>query len=94
LIGLGRCAASGTASLVSFRRAPGAKERKDLSIRLEALRRFRNRLAHHDSILKQPVAQRFDQMIEVVSHIDAGAAGWVADASDVTTLLRERPGAA
>jgi hypothetical protein len=70
---------------------PGAKERKDLSVRLEALRRFRNRLAHHDSVLHQPVEERLNQMIEVVSYVDAGAAEWVADSSDVTRLLHERP---
>ncbi len=71
---------------------PGAKERKDLSSRLEALRRFRNRLAHHDSILSQPVDERHDQMIEIVGFVDAAAADWVTKSSDVTRLLLERPG--
>lgn len=72
---------------------PGAKERKDLSTRLEALRRFRNRVAHHDSILNQPVAQRYEQMIEVVGFIDGDASSWVADSSGVLSLLDQRPGA-
>jgi hypothetical protein len=72
---------------------PGAKERKDLSTRLEPLRRFRNRLAHHDSILAQPVKERHAQMLEIIGFIDPEAAEWVAGSSEVTTLLSVRPGA-
>jgi hypothetical protein len=40
---------------------------------MEALRRFRNRLAHHDSILFQPVAARYDDMLTIAAFIDPAA---------------------
>jgi hypothetical protein len=52
---------------------PLAKERKDLSARTEAFRRFRNRLAHHNSILFQPVAAPHDDMLEIAGFIDPAA---------------------
>lgn len=70
---------------------PGARERKDLSSRMDAVRRFRNRLAHHDSILNQPIAARHAQMVELASFVDQHAGIWLANASDVQRLLDERP---
>jgi hypothetical protein len=48
-------------------------------------------IAHDDPILNQAVEERLDQMIEVVGYIDAGAAEWVSDSSDVMRLLRRAP---
>lgn len=70
---------------------PLAKERKDLSARMEALRRFRNRLAHHDSILFQPVAARHDDMLEIAGLIDPAAMAWLRASSRVDDLLAARP---
>jgi hypothetical protein len=52
---------------------PLAKDREDLSARMEARRRFRNRLAHHDSILVQPVAARYHDMLTIAAFIDPAA---------------------
>lgn len=70
---------------------PGAKERKDLSTRMEPLRRFRNRLAHHDSILNQPIQARHSQMLELATFVDPLAGEWLASTSDVQRLLSKRP---
>lgn len=66
---------------------PHAKERKDLSARMEPLRRFRNRLAHHDSILNQPIEERHAQMLELAGFVDPLASEWLATTSDVQRLL-------
>jgi len=70
---------------------PFAKERKDLSARMQALRRFRNRLAHHDSILFQPVAARYEDMLTVAAFIDPAAKQWLQTTSRVDDLLTTRP---
>lgn len=47
---------------------PGSSgKRKDVVAVLEALRVFRNRLAHHDSVLAVDVPFRFSQMLQVLS---------------------------
>jgi hypothetical protein len=70
---------------------PHAKERKDLSSRMEALRQFRNRLAHHDSILAQPVSERHDDMLRIAAFIDADARNWLEGVSRVDSVLGARP---
>lgn len=70
---------------------PHAKERKDLSARMDPLRRFRNRLAHHDSILNQPIQERHSQMLELAAFVDPLAGEWLATTSDVQRLLSQRP---
>lgn len=71
---------------------PRAKERKDLSSRMDQVRRFRNRLAHHDSVLNQPIAARYEQMLELAGFVDPLASEWLATTSDVQRLLSQRPG--
>jgi hypothetical protein len=71
---------------------PHAKERKDLSVPMEALRRFRNRLAHHDSILQQGVRERHGDMLRVAGFVDPAARTWIESSSGVAELLAQRPG--
>lgn len=70
---------------------PHAKERKDLSAGMEALRRFRNRLAHHDSILSQPVGARHEDMLRIAAFIDPAAKTWLQATSQVDGVLGSRP---
>ena len=58
---------------------------------MEPLRRFRNRLAHHDSILDQPIQQRHAQMLELAAFVDPLAGEWLATTSDLQRLLSQRP---
>ena len=71
---------------------PRAMQRKDVSKRLDDLRRFRNRLARHDNILDQRVDERLQQMIEVAYFVDPAAARWLHQRSAVTRILQRRPG--
>jgi hypothetical protein len=43
----------------------GAIMRKDLTQPMRPLQAFRNRVAHHDCLLKQPVRERSDEMIRI-----------------------------
>ena len=70
---------------------PGAGQRKELSVPLERLRVFRNRLAHHDSILEQPVFERYEDMLRIARHVDPEAEVWLAGVSLLPALLDGRP---
>ncbi|HET8863539.1 MAG TPA: hypothetical protein VFM94_09850 [Solirubrobacterales bacterium] len=52
--------------------------RKDLSLRMRLLRRFRNRVAHHDSLLNQDVAARLEDMLVIAGWIDPAAREWLS----------------
>jgi hypothetical protein len=47
-------------------RSVGGKRRKDIHSRLNALRRFRNRIAHHEPIFHKPIKVTHIEVIETV----------------------------
>ena len=59
-------------------------KRKDVASALNALNVFRNRLAHHDSLLSTDVVFRLSQILDVLRWIDADAATWLASNERVT----------
>lgn len=65
--------------------------RKDVSAALNALNIFRNKLAHHDSLLSTDVSFRLSQIVDVVSWIDPQAAVWLRAKERVTAVLATRP---
>jgi len=65
--------------------------RKDVATALESLRRFRNRLAHHDSVLAVDVPFFLRQILTVLNWIDPAAALWLAKTERVTAELATRP---
>jgi hypothetical protein len=56
--------------------------RKDLSRRMRLLRRFRNRVAHHDSLLDQDVSARLEDMLVIAGWIDPTAREWLSSGHD------------
>jgi hypothetical protein len=65
--------------------------RKDLTQPMRSIQAFRNRVAHHDCLLNQPVRDRYDEMIRISGWIDADAASWLERQSDVVSLLARKP---
>lgn len=53
--------------------------RKDLSARMKMLQRFRNRIAHHDSLLGQDVYGRVEDMLAIAGWIDPEARVWLEE---------------
>lgn len=66
-------------------------KRADVMTALDTLRGFRNRLAHHDSLLNVDVAFRVGQMRDVLGWVDPRARAWFERVERVTEILRERP---
>jgi hypothetical protein len=57
-------------------RAGGGKRRRDIHSRLNALRRFRNRIAHHEPIFHKPVKVTHIEVIETVGWMCKHTAAW------------------
>lgn len=62
--------------------------RKLVHQRLNALRRFRNRVAHHEPIIFNDLANTYTELIEAVSWMCPITAEWTAEQSSVTQQLR------
>ena len=71
----------------------GSATRKDVSGSMSRIRRFRNRVAHHDCLLGQDVAARAEEMLRIVAWIDPGAGAWLAARSRVLELAAQMPAA-
>lgn len=66
-------------------------KRADVVALLETLRQFRNKLAHHDSLLGVDVRLMLDHMGRVLAWVDPTAGGWLANVERVSDLLIARP---
>jgi hypothetical protein len=69
----------------------GALTRKDLSAKVRLIQHFRNRVAHHDSLLDQDVQVRLDDMLTIAGWIDPAARAWLAQHADALEIVREMP---
>jgi hypothetical protein len=69
----------------------GSLVRKDLSARMKLIQRFRNRVAHHDSLLRQDVPSRLDDMLAIAGWIDPAARIWLESRSDALAIAHARP---
>lgn len=65
--------------------------RRDLSGRMKMLQRFRNRVAHHDSLLGQDVQARLDDMLTIASWIDPAACLWLRERNEAFDIERSGP---
>lgn len=68
-----------------------ALTRKDLSTRLRRVQRFRNRVAHHDSLLDQDARGRAEDMLTIAGWIDPAAQKWLSDRSNALAVTRQMP---
>jgi hypothetical protein len=65
----------------------GSITRKDLTQPMRSLQAFRNRVAHHDCLLAQPVEQRYEEIMRIAGWIDPAAQRWLEEASQVPAML-------
>lgn len=69
----------------------GTGERSEVAALMSSLVPFRNRLAHHETIVRRPIETHYDELIALARLIDPAAAIWIEGASRVEATLRERP---
>ncbi|OSM42532.1 hypothetical protein BCY76_013955 [Nesterenkonia sp. PF2B19] len=73
----------------AFPNSSGA--RKDVARDVEAIRKFRNRLAHHDSMLNIDIPFEMRRVHRVAAYIDTTVASWLARADRSLAVYAERP---
>ncbi len=66
-------------------------KRKQVAVAVERVRKFRNRLAHHDSTINVDIPFEIRQIFELASYIDADAAKWLERCSNVMDVYAQRP---
>jgi hypothetical protein len=67
------------------------QRRSEVGQRVEAAWRLRNRIAHHEPIHTQPLAQLHDDvMLRLVAYIDRDVAGWLEHLSRAKAVLTTR----
>jgi hypothetical protein len=52
---------------------------------------FRNRLAHHETILLRPIATHYEDLLVLAGLVDPDARTWIESVSRVDAVLRQRP---
>jgi len=70
---------------------PGAGLRREILEPLTNLHLWRNRIAHHDSLLDQNLERRLGEMIEVANAIDPACGEWLGAHTEMTALFEQRP---
>lgn len=62
-----------------------------MAAEVEAIRKFRNRLAHHDSMLNIDIPFEIRRVQRVAAFIGADAAAWLADIDRTGEIYAEHP---
>jgi hypothetical protein len=52
---------------------------------------FRNRLAHHETIMGRPIDTHYQEMLTLAELIDPDARAWIEQVSQVREVLDMRP---
>jgi hypothetical protein len=73
----------------AFPYSPGT--RKSLSAPAEAIRKFRNRLAHGDSMLNVDIPFEMRRILDVTGYIDPQARAWLETVNRSSQVYAERP---
>lgn len=69
----------------------GSGDRAEVAGLMSSLVPFRNRLAHHETIVRRPIKTHYDELLTLAGLIDPAARDWIDSVSRVKTTLRERP---
>lgn len=69
----------------------GSGERAEIAALMSRLVPFRNRLAHHESVIHHRVGQYCDELLVLIGLIDPLAGEWVRGMSRVDEVLRMSP---
>lgn len=69
----------------------GSGDRAQIAAVMSNLVPFRNRIAHHETIVARPIQRHHDEMLELAGYIDADAAAWITSVSRFDTVLASRP---
>lgn len=69
----------------------GSGDRAQIAAVMSNLVPFRNRIAHHETIVHRPVQSHFDEMLQLATYIDGAAGEWIRSVSRFDAVLGDRP---
>lgn len=69
----------------------GNGDRAEVAALMSSLVPFRNRLAHHETIVRRPIRRHYDELLVLAALIDPAAATWIESVSRVEATLRANP---
>lgn len=69
----------------------GTGQRNEVAALFSPLHPFRNRLAHHHSLLRHDVELLHCQLLDLAATVDQSAQGWITARSEVLSVLAQRP---
>ena len=69
----------------------GTGDRDEVATLMYNLVPFLNRLAHHETIIRRPIASHYSEMLMLAGLIDPDARIWIEQISRVEQILRARP---
>lgn len=69
----------------------GSGDRAEVAGLMSSLVPFRNRLAHHETIVRRLIKTHYDELLTLAGLIDPAARDWIESVSRVETTLREHP---
>jgi hypothetical protein len=75
----------------SFPNLPLAMGRQEVHDRIEALRRWRNRIAHHRAIFDKGPSAKFQECLQFVRWVSDDVGEWLASGSQVNAAISVRP---
>lgn len=75
----------------SFPMVPNAMGRQQIHDRIEAIRRWRNRIAHHKAIFDKSPSAKYQETLQFVRWVSSDVGDWLASASKVNLAIDLRP---
>jgi hypothetical protein len=70
---------------------PGTDRKRDVDNNAAALNRLRNRVAHHEPLIEEPLAAESARITNLATLLNADVGRYVSATSTVPQLLRQRP---
>jgi len=75
----------------AFPALPAEVDYAKLFRRCNSVREFRNRVFHHEPILKLDITQEYSQVMELIRWLSPKKAEWIKQYSRAMSVLRQRP---
>lgn len=76
---------------ITFKGAPMGKRIHDLHDLIESVRRWRNRIAHHNPIFDKNPSSKYHDALTLIEWCSPAMNKWVASANSVQAIINDRP---
>lgn len=74
-----------------FPNLPANISRQELETRCERIRSLRNRISHHEPLLKRDISKDYSQALQVLRWMSPEKANWIKPRLETMRILRRRP---